>query len=254
MTSSMSRWLPSPSPRNTSSKTRSVLLILTLLITVFGAVACGGSEQVDAESASPESVSSEPAPAADGEGFEPMTSHSDDTAAGTASASGGSMPTDIEPAAGVSIQAPGVSFSLPADWRNEPPSSSMRMAQASIPGDAGDGQLTVFYFGPGGGGGVDANIDRWVGQMVLDPGTLPRRIRMDLDGGLVAHWVEVEGTLKPSMMGTGPTEAQAGSRLQGAVVEGPQGPWFFKATGPSATLDGQRDAFFSMLRSLKPSA
>jgi len=130
----------------------------------------------------------------------------------------------------------------------------MRMAQASIPGDGGDGQLTVFYFGPGGGGGVDANIDRWVGQIELDPGTLPRRIRMDLDGGLVAHWVEVEGTLKPSMMGVGPTEPQPGSRLQGAVVEGPQGPWFFKATGPSSTLDAQRDAFFSMLRSLQPGA
>lgn len=250
MTSSMSL---SPRPLhsgNTSATTRPVLLLVSALLAVFGAVACGGSQEAHDEQAAPSGT----APAAtgsapaDSSGFEPLTSRAE------AGESGGALPSDITPAEGTAIQAPGVSFHLPADWRNEQPSSSMRMAQASIPGDAGDGQLTVFYFGPGGGGGVDANIDRWVGQVALDAGTLPRRIRMDLQGGLVAHWVEVEGTLQPSMMGTGPTEAQPGSRLQGAVVEGPQGPWFFKATGPSATLDAQRDAFFSMLRSLQPSA
>lgn len=247
MTSSMSLSRHSPHSGSTSAKTRSVLLLTILLLTLFGAVACGGSQEAQDGAAGQDAQAEKSS--TDGEGFEPITSRSGD-AAGTE----GGMPTEIEPATGTAIQAPGVAFNLPADWRNEQPSSNMRMAQASIPGESGDGQLTVFYFGPGGGGGTDANIDRWVGQMELDPGTLPRRIRMDLDGGLVAHWVEVEGTLKPSMMGVGPSEPQPGSRLQGAVVEGPQGPWFFKATGPSSTLDAQRDAFFSMLRSLKPSA
>ena len=245
MTSSMSISLRISHPSSTSTRTRTVFLLLTLLLTVFGAVACGGSEETSDNTAADAQAAE---PSSDDGSFEPITSRSSD--AGDAAAEG---PGDIEPATGTAIEAPGVSFNLPTDWRNEQPSSSMRMAQASIPGEGGDGQLTVFYFGPGGGGGTEANIDRWVGQMELDPGTLPRRIRMDLDGGLVAHWVEIEGTLKPSMMGVGPSEAQPGSRLQGAVVEGPQGPWFFKATGPSATLDGQRDAFFSMLRSLKPS-
>lgn len=245
-----------PSSRRFSLRTftfgRSVHLLVAVFLLAFGAVACGGTEEGGGEATvagtAPEAPESVP-PAGEAEGFEPITSHSD-----ADGGEGGGIPTEITPADGTAIQAPGVSFHLPAEWRNEAPSSSMRMAQAAIPGEAGEGQLTVFYFGPGGGGGVDANIDRWVGQVQLDPGTLPRRIRMDLEGGLVAHWVEVEGTLQPSMMGTGPTEAQPGSRLQGAVVEGPQGPWFFKATGPSETLDAQRDAFFSMLRSLKPSA
>jgi hypothetical protein len=52
-------------------------------------------------------------------------------------------------------------------------------------------------------------------------------------------------------MSGGPAEAQPNSRLLGAVVEGPGGPWFFKATGPSATLGAQRDAFLAMLESLR---
>ncbi|MDA8016519.1 MAG: hypothetical protein MPN21_03640 [Thermoanaerobaculia bacterium] len=250
MTSPTSLSLRNSYSRNTSHTTRTVLLVLTVLCTVFGAVACSGGQgsQDDASATDKESAPSTPSADTGGaDSFEPVTSRSEGEEEG-------SLPTDIAPAGGTSIQAPGVSFHLPAEWRNETPSSSMRMAQASIPGESGDGQLTVFYFGPGGGGGVDANIDRWVGQVELDPGSLPRRIRMDLEGGLVAHWIEVTGTLRASVMGTGPTEPQPGSRLQGAVVEGPQGPWFFKATGPSATLDAQRDAFFSMLHSLKPSA
>ena len=58
-----------------------------------------------------------------------------------------------------------IDFDLPAGWQSEPPTSSMRLAQATIPGPQGNGQLAVFYFGPGGGGDVDSNIQRWVGQM-----------------------------------------------------------------------------------------
>jgi hypothetical protein len=54
------------------------------------------------------------------------------------------------------------------------------------------------------------------------------------------------------MMGSGPTTPQPDSRLIGAVVEGPGGPWFFKATGPSQTLADQRQGFRDMLMALHP--
>ena len=53
---------------------------------------------------------------------------------------------------GTVIALPGATFELPAAWQQEEPSSSMRAAQAQIPGDGGNGQLTVFFFGAGGGG------------------------------------------------------------------------------------------------------
>jgi hypothetical protein len=53
-------------------------------------------------------------------------------------------------------------------------------------------------------------------------------------------------------MGGGPTEPTPGSRLLGAVVEGPGGPWFFKITGPAATVTAAAPAFDAMLRSVRP--
>jgi hypothetical protein len=55
-------------------------------------------------------------------------------------------------------------------------------------------------------------------------------------------------------MGMGSSSPQPGFRLLGAVVEGPGGPWFFKATGPDATLGPQKDAFVAMLKSVRAKA
>lgn len=148
------------------------------------------------------------------------------------------------------LAVPGAVFSLPADWRRETPSSSMRLAQMALPGDAGDGLVTVFHFGPGGGGGVEANIQRWIGQIAAEPGTQPSRDAFSV-GDFNVSWVETRGTLKPSTMGMGNKEAIPGSSLMGAVVEGAQGPWFFKATGPTATLEQHRDAFLALLKSVR---
>ena len=144
-----------------------------------------------------------------------------------------------------------IDFDLPAGWQSEPPTSEMRLAQATIPGPQGNGQLTVFYFGPGGGGDVESNIQRWVGQMEPEPGSEPARQAFETENGFRVTWVDVAGTLLPSTMGTGPTTPQPSSRLLGAVVEGPGGPWFFKATGPKDAMAAEREKFLEMLRSVR---
>lgn len=221
--------------------------LLLVTVSACGLIACGGQE-TPAESAA------DPAPAAAQQQPEPAPPVPSPVPAPALTPQGGSGApapvTSRTPAAGDAITAPGAAFSMPAAWRAETPSSSMRLAQAAIPGAAGDGQLTAFYFGPGGGGGVDANIDRWVGQMDVTPGSQPSRETFEV-GAFRVTWVDVEGTIMPSTMGVGPTEPQPGSRMLGAVVEGAQGPWFFKATGPAATIEAERDAFLSMLRSVR---
>lgn len=143
--------------------------------------------------------------------------------------------------------APGdLAYQLPEDWQEVTPSSSVRLAQASIPGPGGDAEMAVFFFGEGGGGGTEANIERWIGQ--VEPTADPQRGSFDA-GDYRVTWVEVDGTLKAGQMG-GPAEAQPDSTLLGAVVEGPGGPWFFKVTGPDETLEAQKDAFLQMLRNL----
>lgn len=143
-------------------------------------------------------------------------------------------------------------YRIPEGWVGEPPSNTMRLAQARIPGKAGDGELAVFYFGPGGGGGTEANIQRWLGQLEAAPGTEPERETFQA-GELTVHTVVGRGTLTPSPMSMqgGTPEPQPGSMLLGAVVEGPGGPWFFKVTGPAETLEPYRDPFFEMVRNVR---
>lgn len=171
-----------------------------------------------------------------------------DSAPGTISSRGGAVPEGMPPAGEQPQGEDSIDFDLPQTWQSQAPSSGMRVAQATIPGSGGPGELAVFFFGPGGGGGVEANIQRWIDQMESPAQPQPETFEAN---GFKVTWIDVQGTLKPSMMGSGPATPQPNSRLLGAVVEGPGGPWFFKATGPEATLGPERDAFLTMLKSVR---
>ncbi len=145
----------------------------------------------------------------------------------------------------------GAVLDAPDPWQFATPSSSMRLAEAAIPGPGGPALLTVFFFGAGGGGGVDANLARWVGQVETDGE--PERTEFTV-GDFTITTVAVDGTLLPSGMGAGPTEPVPGSSLVGAVIQGPGGPWFLKVTGPQATVSAAREAFDRMLRSVRVGA
>ncbi|HYL05747.1 MAG TPA: hypothetical protein VE075_06890 [Thermoanaerobaculia bacterium] len=143
-------------------------------------------------------------------------------------------------------------FVLPAAWVGEQPGSSMRLAQARIPGPSGAGEFAIFYFGAGGGGTAEANIERWIEQ-IDQPAAPPQRGSFSAHG-LEVSWVDVAGTMKASTVGMGPVAAKPGSRLLGAVVEGPGGPWFVKAIGPDATVAAARGAFLDLLHGLRAGA
>ena len=198
--------------------------LLTIPLLFLALAACKGGEE-----APPPDVDAQAPPAAQGGAPPPMSSRG-------------------EPVG--QAQDGTIQFAIPANWQQQPPANQMRVAQATIPGAGGNGDFVVFYFGPGGGGGVEANIQRWVDQMDPAPGSNPQPETFDANGFRVT-WIDVSGTLKPSNMGTGPATEQPDSRLYGAVVEGPGGPWFFKATGPEATLAAERDNFLEMLRSVR---
>jgi hypothetical protein len=142
-----------------------------------------------------------------------------------------------------------IDFDLPKAWHSQTPKTNMRMAQAAVPGPGGDADFAVFYFGPGQGGTAEANIERWEGQV---DGAAKAPPQVFETNGFKVTWVDVKGTLKPSQMGMTNEAPIADARLFGAVVEGPGGPWFFKAQGPGSTLGPQRDAFVAMLKSVRP--
>ncbi|MBM4074356.1 MAG: hypothetical protein FJ267_01770 [Planctomycetes bacterium] len=60
----------------------------------------------------------------------------------------------------------GISLDVPESWKSQPPSNKLRLAQFLIPPAEGDKfptELVVSSF-PGGGGGIDPNLKRWIGQ------------------------------------------------------------------------------------------
>lgn len=255
--------LPSPHRRSWRSPIEATLAILTLLalLSLTAAIACSAPPDAPAE-ASGEPVA-EPVGQPAANGAPPPASTAEPPIGAISSrgqrvpaappagpggaGTGGDAGADDGGDAGV-IVAPGARFRLPASWQRETPSSSMRLAQARIDGPGGPAQMTAFFFGPGGGGGVEANLERWIGQ--VEATREPRREKLER-GDFEITWVEVEGTIKPSTMGVGPDVPQPASRLLGAVVEGAGGPWFFKATGPTATLEAARDDFLAMLDSVE---
>jgi hypothetical protein len=61
------------------------------------------------------------------------------------------------------IQARSIELRVPESWKQKANTSSMRVAEFTIPGKPSDAELVVFYFG-GPTGGVQANVQRWIGQ------------------------------------------------------------------------------------------
>jgi hypothetical protein len=144
----------------------------------------------------------------------------------------------------------GVVFTPPAGWQDLGP-REMRKAQyrlAPVSGDPEPGEVNVFYFGGGQGGDVEANLQRWEGQMSATSAA-PARSSFDI-GGMAAHLITVEGSYSGGMGGPmgGGGAAKPGYRLVGVVLEAPQGNVFFKLTGPVATAHAMEGDLLQMVR------
>ena len=148
----------------------------------------------------------------------------------------------------------GLTWKAPSHWIQEIPSSPMRRAQYRVPGPAGPGECLVFSFGPGQGGDAKANAARWAGQFRQADGSPVGdgyKVRETKVGEITVVLVEVVGTYVGGM-GGGPVGPERPKyMLLGAIAEGPDAKWFFRATGPQATLEAHRAAFYRMIRSLK---
>lgn len=154
----------------------------------------------------------------------------------------------------------GVTFTPPADggWIEEAPSSRMRAAQYRLrraEGDARDAELVIFHFG-GGGGSVEDNLNRWIAQF-QQPDGRPSREAAKLEekatpDGLKVHLIDLPGTyVAETRPGSGERVNQPGSRLLGAIVETPSGPFFVKLVGPDATVRAAKDVFLKFVDSFQ---
>jgi len=169
-------------------------------------------------------------------------------------------------------QSPGPAAQKPADesasppveitWVDPPglrrvaPKNAMRKASYEVPragADSEDGELAVFYFGPGQGGSIDANVDRWVKQFSGISASDVKRADREANG-LRQHTVEIpRGTFDAGQMGmsSGKKGPRSDYALLGAIVETPSGAYFFKMTGPVNTVAAARGPFLQLLDSVR---
>jgi hypothetical protein len=154
-------------------------------------------------------------------------------------------------------EAAGLRFNVPKSWTRVPAPSDVRAAQYTIPkaaGDPEDGEFILFFFGKGKGGGVEDNLERWYGQFAQPDGKASKDVAVvtiRTVNGLHVTTVDLSGTYT-AMMGPGQkAEPKAGYRMIGAIIEGDEGPWFVKATGPLATIDAARHDIDTLLQSVE---
>jgi hypothetical protein len=139
-----------------------------------------------------------------------------------------------------------ISWTLPEGW-SEKPASAMRVGSFLIKGSNGqDADVSVVPLA-GDAGGELANINRWRGQLQLEPiaeEQLPE-IRHDVAyAGRSMHWVEFSS--KETLI-----DGKYKRRLIAAIYKQGDRSWFFKMIGEEATVQEAKPAFVRFLKSLR---
>lgn len=171
-----------------------------------------------------------------------------------AGSAGGQIP--MPPAAGaMSVEQFGkvgpFRWTAPDNWLAVKPASQMRLAEYHLLGADGTepATMSVFYFGPQGGGAIQANIDRWVEQFkAIQDG--PTQATQQVSG-MTVHRVAVSGTFDVGAARSGEGLREQW-RMLGAIAESPSGNYFFKLTGPQATIDAHEAGFDAFVSSFQP--
>ncbi len=145
----------------------------------------------------------------------------------------------------VDVKIADLDLKVPKSWKQSDAPRAMRLATFEIPaaeGDKENGELAVSSF-PGGGGGIDANISRWVGQFSAEG--REAAAHQGKAGENEYFIVNISGTFgktsgPPFASKTTPTPGQ---RMIGIILnlEG-KNVYFLKLTGPDATVAAQIDA------------
>ena len=143
-------------------------------------------------------------------------------------------------------------FGVPTGWNSVQPASPMRKAELRVPGPEGTGAageaiVTVFHFGPGQGGSVQDNVQRWFGQFGGDNDAIGAATASETIGKTPVTFARARGTFQSGMPGQPATPIE-GQALLGAILESPEGDVYVKMTGPAPVVDRAEPAFVQMIR------
>lgn len=158
----------------------------------------------------------------------------------------------------VVLAATSLTYQAPPEWERVESGSTMRLAEWKLAPGAGDpdeARVIIFYFGKGGGGSVEANLERWYGQFEQPDKTPSRdraRVRKLTVDALNVTRADISGTYVAEVRpGAGERHNKPDFRMIAAIVEGGEGPWFVRLLGPKATVARWEKSFDQFLRSLR---
>ena len=149
------------------------------------------------------------------------------------------------------IKAGEFTFSFGKPWVRQQVTSSMRAGQLTY--KQADEKLknvdvVLYYFGPGGAGGIDANIERWAGQFVGTPET--KTEKKEVEGREIVYFTG-KGTYAESMGGpfSGNKVNKENYTMLAAILPSDGGPVFLKMTGPDASVAAAKEDFIKFAES-----
>jgi hypothetical protein len=145
-----------------------------------------------------------------------------------------------------SASAPSLQYQLPNGWE-EKPLSPMRLASfKSVAPGGKETDISVVSL-PGTAGGNLANVNRWRGQLNLQP--------IDEEAlGKTAEHLQANNHeyLLVNLESEGPVNGQPDKqRILAAITCEANRCWFIKMTGETAAVESQQAAFKDFLQSLK---
>ena len=142
-------------------------------------------------------------------------------------------------------------FTRPDKWEQVPPATAMRAAQFKVTDSDGktSAEVAFFQFGPGAAGGVQANVDRWLGQFNEPRDQINAKVEEVTIGKTKVTYVSGQGTYRSGMPG-GPTTPMPDYGLLGAMI-GNDGDniIFIKMTGPKGLVKSATEDFKKMVES-----
>ncbi|MCA9080142.1 MAG: hypothetical protein KDA58_06255 [Planctomycetaceae bacterium] len=148
--------------------------------------------------------------------------------------SSGSPPPAMSDSSGAGPGAP-LTYTVPDGWQEIPP-SPLRLA--SFAAESAAGKLDVSVSRLGGGGDLLPNINRWRGQVKLQPLTEEDLAAAVTDievGGLPAKYSVIQGEEQSILV---------------AIVSQEDSKWFFKGQGPTAVVKAEQEHFETFLESI----
>jgi hypothetical protein len=150
--------------------------------------------------------------------------------------------------------AAGLKWTDPPGWASQG-SAPFRVVTYGVPAIPGSekAECIVYFFGPGQGGSVEANLDRWKGQFSQNGKPAEGKIARRTVHGVRITTIDLAGTYAAS--GGQVKEGQGalpGYRMLAAIAEGAGGNIFFRFIGPEKTVAAGLAKYEQLLASLQP--